>query len=102
MKNFIDNVNFHTLEVQKYWSAPSTWDAERKKNEVHNAIFSGEYVGARKMDGAFYKFIKDEDGNMELIGRSKSVNGDYLDKIDWVPQLHSFFDSLPNGACLLG
>jgi ATP-dependent DNA ligase len=54
------------------------------------------------MDGAFYKFIKDEDGSMELIGRSKSVSGDYLDKINWVPQLHDFFNTLPNGTCLLG
>lgn len=102
MKNFIDNVNFHTLEPQKYWSTPSTWTPERKKQEVHNAIFSTEYIGARKMDGAFYKFLKDEDGNMELLGRSKSVSGDYLNKIEWVPQLHNFFNDLPNGTCLLG
>ena len=102
MKNFIDNVNFHILEAQKYWSPTSTWTPERKKQEVKDAIFSGNYIGARKMDGAFYKFIKDEDGNMELIGRSKSVNGDYLNKIGHVPQLHDFFNSLPNGTCLLG
>lgn len=102
MKNFIDNVNFHTLEAQKYWSTPSTWTPERKKQEVHNAIFSTEYVGARKMDGAFYKFIKDEDGNMELLGRSKGVGGDYLNKLEWVPQLVTFFNELPNGTCLLG
>ena len=102
MKNFIDNVNFHILEAQKYWSPTSTWTPERKKQEVKDAIFSGNYIGARKMDGAFYEFIKDEDGNMELIGRSKSVNGDYLNKIGHVPQLHDFFNSLPNGTCLLG
>ena len=102
MKNFIDNIDFHTLEAQKYWSPTATWTPERKKQEVKDAIFSGNYVGARKMDGAFYKFIKDEDGNMELIGRSKSVNGDYLNKIGHVPQFHEFFNSLPNGTCLLG
>ena len=53
MKNFIDNVNFHILEAQKYWSPTSTWTPERKKQEVKDAIFSGNYVGARKMDGAF-------------------------------------------------
>ena len=102
MKNFIDNIDFHNLEAQKYWTPPASWDNERKKTEVHNAIFSGDYIGARKMDGAFYKFIKDEDGNMELLGRSKSVSGDYLNKIEWVPQLQPFFDALPNGTCLLG
>ena len=102
MKNYIDGVNFHELLAQKYWSMPSTWDNDRKKREIESAIFSNEYIGSRKMDGAFFKFIKDEDGAMELIGRSKSVKGDYLDKIGHVPQLHNFFDELPNGTCLLG
>ena len=102
MKNYIDGINFHELIPQKYWTPPASWTEERKKQEVHTAIFSGEYIGARKVDGAFYKFVKDEDGNMELLGRSKSVNGDYLDKIEWVPQLNSLFASLPNGTCLLG
>lgn len=102
MKNYIDGIDFHELPPQKYWTPPASWSKERKKAEVESAIFSDNYVGARKMDGAFYKFIKDEDGAMELIGRSKSVKGDYLDKIGWVPQLHEFFEDLPNGTCLLG
>ena len=102
MKNYIDGIDFHELASQKYWTAPSTWTKERKQQEICTAIFSGDYIGSRKRDGAFYKFIKDEDGNMELIGRSKSVSGDYLDKIGHVPQLHDFFELLPNGTCLLG
>ena len=102
MKNFIDGIDFHNLEAQKYWAPTASWSDERKKQEVTSMIFSGDYVGARKMDGAFYKFVKDEDGNMELLGRSKSVSGDYLNKIDWVPHLKPFFDDLPNGTCLLG
>ena len=102
MKGYIDKVNFHELEAQKYWTPPASWAPERKKQEVYTAIFSNGYVGARKIDGAFYKFVKDEDGNMELLGRSKSVSGDYLNKIEWVPQLQPFFDELPNGTCLIG
>ena len=97
----IDNVDFHELPAQKYWSFPSGYKKDSKA-ETQNMIFSGDYIGARKMDGAFYKFIKNDDGTMELIGRSKSVKGDYIDKIEWVPQLHEFFNSLPNGTCLLG
>ena len=67
MKNYIDNVNFHDVEPQRYWTPPASWDEERKKTEVQNAIFSGDYVGARKMDGAFYKFIKDEDGRLMFL-----------------------------------
>lgn len=102
MTNYINGVDFYNLEAQKYWTPPSSWDKEKRNAEVKNAIFSNEYIGARKMDGAFYKFIKDEDGNMKLIGRSKGVGGEYLDKLEWVPQLHPFFNQLPNGTCLLG
>ena len=102
MKNYINNINIHNLEPQKYWAPPASWSKERKQQEIRTAIFSGDYVGSRKKDGAFYKFIKDEDGNMELLGRSKSVNGDYLNKLGHVPQLHDFFNRLPNGTCLIG
>lgn len=93
--------NMHELPVQKYWSFPSSFKGD-KALETKNMIFSRDYVGSRKMDGAFYKFWKDENGNMELLGRSKSVSGDYLNKIGHVPHLYDFFESLPNGTCLIG
>lgn len=97
----IDNIDFQELESEKYWSFPSGYKKDSKA-ETRNMIFSGDYVGARKMDGAYYRFIKDMDGNMALQGRSRSVSGEFLNKIDWVPHLHLFFESLPNGTCLLG
>ena len=63
----IDNVDFHELPAQKYWSFPSGYKKDSKA-ETQNMIFSGNYVGARKMDGAFYKFIKDENGNINRVG----------------------------------
>ena len=86
----INGIDFHSLEAQKYWSFPKSYKGDTKV-EAQNMIFSGDYVGSRKMDGAWYKFIKNDDGSMELLGRSKSVSGDYLDKIDWVPQLKEYF-----------
>lgn len=102
MVGFIDNVDFKELEVQKYWSFPSSYSKERKREEMHNMIFSGNYIGSRKMDGALAKFVKDEDGNMMLLSRSRAVNGEFPNKIGHVPHLHEFFNSLPNGTCLLG
>ena len=93
--------NFHNLEAQKYWTFGASAKVDTKV-EAKNMIFSGDYIGARKIDGAFYKFWKDENGNMELLGRSKGVGGDYLNKLDWVPQLYEFFNELPNGTCLIG
>ena len=101
MKGYIDGIDFSEMENQRYWAFPKTYRGDPKE-ETRNMIFSGDYIGARKIDGAFYKFIKDEDGNMMLLGRSRNVDGEFLDKFEWVPQLHDFFNALPNGTCLLG
>ena len=101
MSMLIDGIDFQNLEAEKYWSFPKSFKGDPKE-ETRNMIFSGNYLGARKMDGAYYRFIKDMDGNMRLQGRSKSVSGEYLDKLDHVPHLLSYFESLPNGTCLLG
>ena len=97
----INGIDFENLEAEKYWSWPSSFKGDPKE-ETRNLIYSGNYLGARKMDGAYYRFIKDMNGNMRLQGRSKSVNGGYLDKLDHVPHLMDFFNELPNGTCLLG
>lgn len=102
MKGYIDGIDFYNLDAQLYYAPPSSWSKEKKKERATSRIFSGEWYGALKRDGAYYMFIKDEDGNMYLRGRRKSVSGEYLNKIDWVPHLHNFFNSLPNGTCLLG
>ena len=101
MSMLIDGIDFQNLDAEKYWSFPKSFKGDPKE-ETRNMIFSGNYLGARKMDGAYYRFIKDMDGNMRLQGRSKSVSGNYLDKLDHVPHLLPYFESLPNGTCLLG
>lgn len=102
MTGYIDSYNFAELSCMKYWQPPAAWTIEKRKTETHKRIFSGEWLGARKMDGALYVFIKDEDGNIILRGRSKSVSGVYLDKWDHLPHLHRWANSIPNGTCLLG
>ena len=97
----IDGIDFNNLEAERYWTFPKSYKGDAKE-ETRNMIFSGNYIGARKMDGAYYRFIKDMNGKMRLQGRSKSVHGDYLDKLDHVPQLMDFFNWLPNGTCLIG
>lgn len=102
MKGFIDNINFYELEAMKYYAPPASWSQEKKEQTAKSRIFSGEWYGARKRDGSWWMFIKDEDGNMFLRGRSKGVDGTYPDKIEWVPHLNSFFSKLPNKTVLLG
>lgn len=100
MEGYIDNYNFKELEAMKYYS-PKAGDP-KAPDEARSRIFSGEWIGARKMDGYFSKFVKDEDGNMFLLSRSRGVDGTFGEKYDKVPHLHSFFESLPNGSCILG
>lgn len=102
MKHFIDKTDFYELEAMKYHAYPASWDPEKQKKDVLNKIMSGDWYGSQKRDGFFMKFLKDEDGNITFTGRSKSVSGDYINKWEWVPQLHEWGNSIPNGTCFLG
>ena len=102
MYGYIDGYDFGEMEAMKYWAPPSTWSDEKKRDNARAKIFSGDYFGAEKKDGYFAKLIKDEDGNIILYSRSRGVNGKFADKHEWVPQLNSFFETLPLGTCVLG
>ena len=102
MIGVIDNYDFKEMEPMRYWSPPASWDYEKKKTTTQQRIFSGDWWAAEKKDGYFAKFVKDEDGNMMLLSRSRNVKGEFPNKIEWVPHLHKFFEELPNGTCLLG
>lgn len=95
----IQNIDFYNEPAEKYWDFPKSYKGN-KKTDVKNFIFSGDYIGAIKKDGHYFRFVKDE--GQSLQGRSESVNGGYLNKIGHVPHLHSFFNSLPEGTVLLG
>ena len=102
MNCIINGFDFFNMEAMKYYAPPSSWSEEKKKDTAVSRIFSGEWYGAQKRDGAFMLFCKDMDGNMYLRPRAKNTKGEFVNKIDWVPHLHPFFESLPNGTCLLG
>ena len=101
MKGFIDGIDFSKLAAEKYWSFAKSYKGD-KQAETKLMIKSGSYLGSIKKDGHYDRLIKDEDGNIILQGRTESVKGGYLDKHEWVPQCQEFFNSLPNGTCLIG
>ena len=101
MKGYVDGIDWVNAEAMKYWSFSSSTSQEKRKADTHNMIFSGEYLGAMKVDGYYERLIKDEDGNCFMVARSKNVHGEAVNKIDWVPQLKEFMDKLPNGTVLL-
>lgn len=102
MMGYIDGYNFKEMEPMKYFAPPSSWSNEKKQDSARSKIYSGEFLGAEKKDGYFAKLVKDEDGNIGLYSRSRNVKGEFPEKHEWVPHLQPFFDSLPNGTCLLG
>ena len=101
MKGYAGGVDWVNAEAMKYWVHPASYSAERKKTETREMIFSGNYYGAIKVDGYYERLIKDEDGNCFMIARNHNVKGEPVDKVEWVPQLESFFEDLPNGTVLL-
>lgn len=102
MLGIIDNFDFKEMEPMRYWAPPSSWSEEKKRETTRSRIFSGDWYAAEKKDGYFAKLVKDEEGNIGLYSRSRGVNGEFPEKHEWVPHLQPFFDSLPNGTCLLG
>lgn len=100
MKGDINGFNWINVEPMKYWSFAASYKGDRKR-DVMNFIFSGDYIGALKVDGFYQRLVKDDNGEIAMISRSKSVSGEYIDKHEWVPHLNPYFESLPNGTCLL-
>ena len=101
MKGYVNGIDWINAEAMKYWSHTAATPPEKRNAEVKNAIFSGDYIGALKVDGYYERLIKDEDGNCFMVARSKNVKGEATEKLAWVPQIHSFMKSLPNGTVLL-
>ena len=101
MKGYVNGIDWINAEAMKYWSHTAATPPEKRKQEIRNAIFSGEVLGALKVDGYYERLIKDEDGNCFMVARSKNVKGEATEKLAWVPQIHDFMESLPNGTVLL-
>lgn len=101
MKGFIDEIDWLNAEPMKYWSFTAATAPEQRKQIVQDAIFSGKYIGARKVDGYYQRLLKDEDGNCFMIARSRNVQGEIVNKIEWLPHMNSWWATLPNGTCFL-
>ena len=102
MKIIIDNYDFWDMPAMKYWSHPKSYDIKKKKEESKYMCISGDYMGARKYDGAWNMLIKDMEGNFHLRSRTESVNGGYTDKAEWIPWITEELSWIPNGTVLVG
>lgn len=101
MRGFVKGFDFMNMEMQRYWSFPSSYTQSKKKETLSTMLYSGDYVASLKVDGYAELFIKDDEGVLTMRARNKGVNG-WVCKEEWVPHLHPFFDELPNGTVLVG
>lgn len=101
MKGYVNGIDWINAEAMRYWSWTASTPTEKRRTETRNMIFSGEYLGALKVDGYYERLIKDEDGNCFMVARSKNVHGEATEKLAWVPQIHDFMAALPNGTVFL-
>ena len=101
MTGYVNGIDWINAESMRYWSFPSSTPIDKRRAETHNMVFSNSYLGALKVDGYYERLIKDEDGNCFMVARSKNVKGAATEKLAWVPQIHDFMESLPNGTVLL-
>ena len=102
MNCIIEGIDFYNLDAMKYYSPSTSWSAEKKKQNAMDKIFSGEWWGAQKRDGIFCMCGKNPEGEIFLRPRAKNTKGEFVNKVDWVPQIHWFLNELEPGTVLLG
>lgn len=101
MEILINGFDFWNMAAQKYYSFTSAFKGD-KKAKAKELCLSEKYYGSRKMDGAWNMIIKDMDGNFHMRSRTESVNGGYVDKAEWVPQICDSLAAIPNGTVFIG
>ena len=55
MNVIIDNFDFWNMEAQKYYSTPSSWSPEKKKENATNKIFSSDWWGVLRLQQTEHK-----------------------------------------------
>ena len=102
MNCIIDNFDFWNMESMKYYAPSTSWSAEKKKQNAMDKIFSGLWWGATKKDGCFYLCGKNLENEIFVRPRAKNTKGEFVNKVDWVPQIHSFLNKLESGTVFIG
>ena len=102
MNCIIEGIDFYNLEAQKYYSVPNSWSAEKKKENAMNKIFSSTWWGSVKKDGVFGLCGRTPEGEIFWRPRAKNTKGEFVNKVDWLPQIHDFLNDIDPGTVFLG
>ena len=98
----LNGTNFNELETERYWAFPASYSVEKRRQQVEDILTSNNYIGSRKRDGYYCRVLKDMEGKIYVQSRTRNTKGEFANKATWLPHLTPFFESLPNGTCLLG
>ena len=101
MQLIIDNIDFWNLDAMNYYSFTSAFKGN-KTAKAKELACSHNYLGSRKMDGAWNMIIRDDEGNFHMRSRKPGVNGGFVDKAEWVPHICEELAGVPNGTVLIG
>lgn len=102
MNCIIEGIDFYELEAMKYYAPPASWSEDKKRENAMNKIFSGDWYGAQKRDGIFCMCGRNPEGEIFLRPRSRNTKKEFVNKVDWVPQIHTFLKELDPGTVFLG
>ena len=102
MNCIIEGTDFYELEAMRYYSPSTSWNAEKKKKNAEEKIFSGDWLGSMKKDGTFCMCGRNLNGEIFLRPRARNVKKEFVNKVDWVPQFHDFLNSIDPGTVFLG
>lgn len=97
----IDGFDFLNMDAMNYYSFTAAFKGN-KTEKARELCYSGNYMGSRKMDGAWNMLIKDMNGNYFLRSRKPSVNGGFVNKAEWIPHICKELDDVPNGTVFIG
>ena len=102
MNCIIDGFDFYQIEPMRYYAPPANWSKEKRKENAINKIFSSDWYGSQKRDGIMAVCGKNFNDEIFLRPRAKNTKGEFVNKVDWVPQFHRYLESLEPGTVLLG
>ena len=94
-------MDLFNIEREKYWSCPSSYTKEKRRQITSDLIDSDNYLCAEKIDGNWCCFVK-QDGiaKMQTRGRS-TVTGEFGEVQDKIPHIFNTLNDFFEGDTFL-
>ena len=94
-------INFFSLEPEKYFSPPSTWDKTRIRDAILQRIESDNYLASEKIDGNWSRFVRQGDVCKQQTRSISVKTGTYGESQDKIPFIFNFLKTITTGDTIL-